>query len=203
MKKYYGYISGDLKEEKEFYAEESKKKDWEFIKRSGEMFLIHAYYHLFEDLVDSNVIDTKNYNLKHTQFYLNLAVGTELLLKSIFLKKRLSIDKGASRSKSFSEIINELDRIFPQLSISTLDELKNTLRLINLRRNNIAHRCKKSFDSYRHEYRLSYVILYIYEKFQGDNQELIDLLLKSLKRSKVSSGIDFKPLRVKSKSLMK
>jgi hypothetical protein len=136
----------------------------------------------------------------------------ELLLKSILLKKGKKINRPLKKSDSgldqertilFSVIIKEyLDKVFPQMSETTIEEIKLTLKLINLRRNNIAHRSKKSHDSYAHEYRFSYITLYIYEKFfYGESAELTELLLKSINRSKVTMGADFKPLRVKPRSL--
>ena len=41
-------IKNELQEEREFYAEELEEKDWEFLKEAGELFLIHAYTHLFQ-----------------------------------------------------------------------------------------------------------------------------------------------------------
>ena len=106
---------------------------------------------------------------------------------------------------SFGTIINKhLKSVFPNLIDETREEIENTLRLINLRRNNIAHCSKKSYDSYAHEHRFSYITLYIYEKyFYGQNPELTDLLLKSINRSKVTQGSDFKPLKIMPRSLRK
>jgi hypothetical protein len=39
------------------------------------------------------------------------------------------------------------------------------------------------------------------ESFYGDNPELTELLLKSINRSKVTTGADFKPLRITPRSL--
>ena len=215
MKQYYVSIKDELQEEKEFYAEELKKRDCEYLKKSGELFLIHAYSHLFETpLTGYEIFGDTNYKTKYGQFYLNLAVGLELLLKSILLKKGIKINrplKGGANNNldpaftiTFGTVIKRyLNRIFTeQLSKTTLEEIKDTLELINLRRNNIAHRSKRSRDSYLHEHRFSYITLYIYEEFfYGENPELTELLLKSIKRSKVSTGADFKPLRIKPMSL--
>ena len=137
------------------------------------------------------------------------------MLKSILLKKGIKINRQLEKNTndaldpestiSFGFIIEKyLKGLLPKLIESTLEEIKNTLRLINSRRNNIAHCSKKSYDSYAHEYRFSYITLYIYEKyFYGQNSELTELLLKSLDRSKVTTGDDFKPLRIRPKSLIK
>ena len=204
MKRYYVSIKDELQEEEEFYAEELKKTDCEYLKKSGELFLIHAYSHLFETpLTGYEIFGDTNYKTKYGQFYLNLAVGLELLLKSILLKKGVKIHLEPEKTISFRAVITKhLSRIFPKLSKTTLEEIKDTLELINLRRNNIAHRSKRSRDSYLHEHRFSYITLYIYEEFfYGENPELTELLLKSIKRSKVSTGADFKPLRIKPMSL--
>jgi len=227
MKPYYLSIEDELQEEKEFYAEELSKEDWKFLKEAGEMFLIHAYLHRFKiskvanklaeryggDPSQFEVFGDAEHKEKYRQLYLNLALGLEILLKSILLKKGEKINTplkddpenrlDPGRTIEFSTIINRrLKRIFPKLSKNTRQEIRDTLRLINLRRNNIAHCSKRSRDSYAHEYRYSYITLYIYERFfYGENQELTALLLKSIDRSRVTQGLDFKPLKIKPRSL--
>lgn len=214
MKPYYLSMKEDLREERKFYAEELRKTDWEYLKNPSELFLIHAYLHLFQSSpAGYEVFGDTNYKIKYSQFYLNLAVGLELLLKSILLKKGVKVNRPLEKDAnsnldpkytiSFGFIIEEhLNKIFLRLSKTTLEEIKDTLRLVNWRRNNIAHRSKKSRDSYAHEYRISYITLYIYDEFfYGDNPELTELLLKSINRSKVTTGADFKPLRITPRSL--
>jgi len=200
-----------LQEEQKVYAEELKGTDWRYIKEASDLFLIHAYSHLFESHSEEVFAD-KNYTKRYSQFNLNLAVGIELLLKALLLKKGVEINlplkNGTSgeidpeKTISLRAAIDRLNKIFPHLSKTTLEELKNTLKLINLRRNNIAHCSKRSSDHYAYEYRFSYVILYIYEEFfHGENAELTDMLRKSIDRSRVTQGSDFKPLKIKPKSL--
>jgi len=228
MNKYYRMIKQDFQEEKKFYSEELGKSDWKHLKEAGEMFLTHAYSHLFHisqstnnfaklygfDASQVKVFGDDEYNKRYSQFYLNLAVGLEILLKSILLRKDVKINqklKGdpnnsldPEKTIPFGVIIGRhLKKVFPKLSKSTLEEIKATLKLINLRRNNIAHCSKRSHDTYAHEHRFSYITLYIYEKyFYGENSELTELLLKSLGRSKVTQqSIDFNPLKIKPRSL--
>ncbi|MGB2815047.1 MAG: hypothetical protein WBC50_01490 [Dehalococcoidales bacterium] len=226
MKQYYISMKDEVEYEKQFYSGELKKPDWKPLKEAGVMFLIHAYSHRFQisqvayklaerygaDASQFEVFGDADYTMKYSQFYLNLAVGLELLLKAILLKKgekvnRLLTEKASGELDSektimFGETINRLTKIFPTLSSNTRDEIKDTLMLINLRRNNIAHRSKRSYDSYAHEYRFSYITLYIYEKFfYGENQELTALLLKSIDRSRVTQGVDFESLKIKPRSL--
>ena len=218
MKQYYISMKDEFEYERQFYSEELKKSDWKPLKEAGEMFLIHAYSHRFQisqvaykfakpygaDASRLEVFGDTDYKIKYSQFYLNLAVGLELLLKSILLKEGVKIHLKPEKTISFGDVIKKhLKKIFPKLIEITFQEIKETLRLINLRRNNIAHRSKKSYDSYAHEYRFSYITLYIYEKyFYGENSELTELLLKSLDRSKVTQqSVDFKPLKIKPRSL--
>jgi hypothetical protein len=192
MKQYYLSIKDELQEEEKFYSEELGKADWGPLKEASEMFLIHAYSHRFQisqsayklaerygaDPSQFEVSGDNEYKIRYGQFYLNLAIGLELLLKSILLKKGKKINRPLKKSDSgldqertilFSVIIKEyLDKVFPQMSETTIEEIKLTLKLINLRRNNIAHRSKKSHDSYAHEYRFSYITLYIYENFSTE-----------------------------------
>ncbi len=229
MKQYYISMKNELRGEKKFYTEELGKSDWKFLKEAGEMFLIHAYSHLFQipqvaykfaeklggDASQIEVLFDDEYKIRYGQFNLNLAVGLELLLKSILLRKGIKINtpikKGthntfdSGHTISFSIIIKEhLRSIFPKLGKNTFEEIQDTLKLINLRRNNIAHCSKRSHDSYAHEYRFSYITLYIYDRFfYGENQELTELLLESMDRSKVTQGSDFKPLKIKPRSIRK
>lgn len=208
MKQYYIPIEEELQYERKFYAEELDKKDWEPLREASELFLIHAYSHLFEASLDGyEVFGDTNYQKKYSQFYLNLAVGLELLLKSILLKKGVRINLKPERTISFRDVITRhLSKIFPKskLSKDTLKEIRYILKLINLRRNNIAHCSKRSYEHYAYEFRFSYITLYIYEEFfYGQNLELTELLLKSIDRSKVTQGADFKPLRIKPRSLRK
>jgi len=204
MKPYYLSIRSDLQEEQALYAEELRKNDWEYLKASSELFLTHAYSHLFKPSpAGYEVFGDTDYKIKYSQFYLNLAVGLELLLKSILLKKGVKINLGPDRTIQFSHIIRKhLNKIFPKLGKTMLEEIRDTLKLINLRRNNIAHCSKRSRESYAHEYRFSYITLYIYEEFSPEyNLELKSLLLESISRSKVTTGADFKPLRITPRSL--
>ena len=219
MKQYYRSMEQDVQEERKFYSEELGKSDWKPLKEASEMFLIHAYSHRFHisqaalrfaerygaDPSQFEVLGGKEHTIRYGQFNLNLAIGLELLLKSILLKKGEMINLGQEKTILFSTLINKhLSRIFPKLGKNTLKEIQDTLKLINLRRNNIAHCSKRSYDTYAHEYRFSYMTLYIYEKFfYGENSELTELLLKSLDMSKVTQSIDFKPLKIKPRSLRK
>ncbi len=206
MTRYYISMEEELQYERKSYAEELKKKDWQYLKESGELFLIHAFSHLFEvPPVGYEVFGDNNYKIKYSQFYLNLAVGLELLLKSILLKRGVKISLSPERTIQFRRIIEKyLDKIFPTLRQNTLKEIKHTLELINVKRNNIAHRSKRSYDHYAYEHRVSCITLYIYEEFfYGENPELTKLLLKSIDRSKITMGSDFEPLRIKPKSLRK
>lgn len=160
--------------------------------------------HLFETPIKGyELLGSDEHKTKYSQFYLNLAVGLELLLKSILLQKGIRVNLTVKRTMQFSHIIERyLDRILPGLSINTLNEMKATLMLINEKRNNIAHRSKRIYEHYAYEYRFSYVTLYIYERFfYGQNEPLTKLLLKSIERSRITSGMDFKPMRIIPKSL--
>ncbi len=99
MKQYYVSMKDEVEYERQFYSEELKKSDWKPLKEAGEMFLIHAYSHRFQisqvaykfakrygaDASQFEVFGDTDYKIKYSQFYLNLAVGLELLLKSILL----------------------------------------------------------------------------------------------------------------------
>ncbi len=204
MKQYYISIEEELDYEAKLYAEELLKEDWPYIKEEAELFLIHAFSHLFETSVKGyEVLGSDEHKTKYSQFYLNLAVGLELLLKSILLKKGIGVNRTVTRTIPFSRIIERhLDGILSGLSTNTLSEMKATLMLINEKRNNIAHRSKRIYQHYAHEYRVSYATLYIYERFfYGQNEALTKLLLKSIERSRITVGTDFKPMRLTPRSL--
>ena len=204
MKQYYKSIKEELDYEAELYAEKLLKKDWRYMKEEAELFLIHAFSHLFEISAKGyDLLGSDEHKTKYSQFYLNLAVGLELLLKSILLKKRIGVNINGKRTRQFSYIIeHHLNGILSGLSANTLSEVKATLMLINAKRNNIAHRSKRIYEHYAYEHRFSYVTLYIYERFfYGQNESLVRLLLKSIERSRITSGMDFKSMRITPKSL--
>ncbi|MFC1947243.1 hypothetical protein ACFLXY_04900 [Chloroflexota bacterium] len=204
MKEYYISIEDELKYERSVYAEELHRSDWLFFEENAETFLIHAYRHLLDEPSYENyILGSYEERTQYNQFYLNLAIGLELLLKSILLKKSVNVNLKNYRTLQFGNIISEyMEKILPKLSLSTIDEIKTTLMLINEKRNNIAHRSKRSYEHYANEYRFSYVTLYIYERyFFKKNDLLTELLLKSISRAKVSSGADYSPLKIKPKSM--
>jgi hypothetical protein len=152
MKPYYVSIKDEIQDEENFYTEEYKDADYVYLNESSELFLVHAYTHLLFNLNNGfEIFRDTNYQIKYGQFYLNLAIGLELLLKSILLKQGKPINKPLKNKSEiklnpeltlqFREIINKhLDEILPRLDETTLEEIKDTLRLVNLRRNNIAQR---------------------------------------------------------------
>ena len=71
MKPYYISLDDELQYERKYYAEELKKRDWEYLKESSELFLTHAYSHLFETSSGREVFGDANYKTRYSQFYLN------------------------------------------------------------------------------------------------------------------------------------
>jgi hypothetical protein len=75
MKPYYVLIKDEIQEEEKFYAEEHKESDWVNFKDASELFLIHAYSHLFLNSLDGfEILGNADYQIKYGQFYLNLAI---------------------------------------------------------------------------------------------------------------------------------
>ena len=196
---YYLNMKDELEYERAQYREDLLPNDWQYLLEESELFLVHAYTHLFK-VSDKGyeVLGDVDNRLKYSQFYLNLAVGVELLLKAILLKKGLNINHNKIKTYQFSEIIeNQLKCIFPKLKDNTIEDMRTTLKLLNEKRNNIAHRSKRHYDHYAYEHRFSWVILYIYEMyFLGHNEVLTGLLVASIKRSVVRGSMDFKPMRI-------
>ncbi|MFC1983732.1 hypothetical protein ACFLVO_01780 [Chloroflexota bacterium] len=154
-------MKDEYEDEKRFYSEELKNSDWEFLKEASEMFLIHAYSHLFHisqstdkmaehlglDASEIRVLGDKEDRKRYSQFYLNLAIGLEFLLKSILLRKNERINTKKSNKKlngepnnnlnpektiSFGSIIDRhLRKVFAELCKNTFEEIKDTLKLIN------------------------------------------------------------------------
>lgn len=211
------YISrkGELDYERSLYSEELGKSDWKYLKEASEIFLIHAYKHLFKK-PQTYILGDFNYSTTYSQFYLNLGVGLEILLKSALLKNGIKINSELKNNKSLNLdpaktiglgiiIDKHLSNILKGLCQETLEEIKCILKIINLRRNNLAHCFKKTLDSVADEYVFSYITLYIYQKcFNDENTELIKLLLKSISRSKTTQNSTcYKRLRIKPKALRK
>ncbi len=114
--------------------------------------------------------------------YLNIAVGCELLLKSIYLKNGYAINQTKNkeiikfnddvkdvlvkgRTHSFNTLINSAKtKVFSDLGISEGEagKIKNVFRLINLKRNNLVHAGKKHFDHYKYAECIGKMILLLY-----------------------------------------
>ena len=191
-------MESTLREEETFYNEEPKEMHIENVRKTGEMLIEHAYQHMSkfkEDLHGSDDNETIDTN---AQFYLGLSIGLELLLKSEFIRRKINIIDRKNENKlytiSFRRIIENLDKIL-DIDKDDLSEIKLTLDLIRIRRDNLAHLAHKRFINYPDEHRISYVVLLIYDKLGGNNKRLIEKLKERIEKSKVISGMDYKPLK--------
>lgn len=187
----------ELEEEEKFYNEEPTEKHFENIRKAGESLIEHACDHMSglkptRLASDGEPVDT------YAQLYLNLSMGLELFLKSEFIKRKINIVYRKKKNKlytmSFREIIENLGKIL-DVDEEDLDEIKVTLNLIRIRRDNLAHLSHKRLGHYANEHRIFYVTLLIYDKLDGNKEELIKKLKERIEKSKVQSGMDYKPLK--------
>ena len=82
----------DLKKE---YKKILKKEDYKILNQRSETFLLHAMKHLITQKSESIEFPSTEWETKITQYYLNLAIGLELLLKSALLKNDVNISPGS------------------------------------------------------------------------------------------------------------
>ena len=166
-----------IKDEKEFIKECYKQSDFRYFKENAEILISHGIDH-YKKISESDV--GHNDHIYHS--YLNIAVGCELLLKSIYLKNGYAINqtnnKGIikfndavkdvlvkDKTHSFNTLINsDKTEVFRDLGVSKGEtrKIKNVFRLINLKRNNLVHAGKKHFDHYKYAECMGKTILSLY-----------------------------------------
>lgn len=166
-----------INDEEEFVKECYKQSDSKYFKENAEILISHGIDH-YKKMSESDM----EHNDHIYQAYLNIAVGCELLLKSIYLKNGYAINQTKNkeiikfndgvkdvlvkgRTHSFNTLINSAKtKVFSDLGISEGEagKIKNVFRLINLKRNNLVHAGKKHFDHYKYAECIGKMILLLY-----------------------------------------
>ncbi|NOQ32621.1 MAG: hypothetical protein GQ567_00260 [Methanosarcinales archaeon] len=166
-----------INDEEEFIKECYKQSDFKYFKENAEILISHGIDH-YKKMSESDM----EHNDHIYQAYLNIAVGCELLLKSIYLKNGYAINQTKNkeiikfnddvkgvlvkvRTHSFNTLINSAKtKVFSDLGISEGEagKIKNVFRLINLKRNNLVHAGKKHFDHYKYAECIGKMILLLY-----------------------------------------
>lgn len=204
MKEVYIDPKDDLNDLKKEYERASDKNDFLILHRRAENFLLHSMEHLFS-APQEIYLTSPEWETKVTQYYLNLAIGLELILKSALLKNGKKISRFNKKKNEesdeytipFSLVIDKINEIkeFEDVDTKDLDEIKNCLRILNFQRNNFAHKCIVIFDSYEYPYRFSMIALFIYHKLGGKHKELLTLLKQVLVKYKNQPGMIFIPFK--------
>jgi len=166
-----------IKDEEEFIKECYKQSDFKYFKENAEILISHGIDH-YKKMSESDM--EHNDHIYHS--YLNIAVGCELLLKSIYLKNGYAINQTKNkgiikfnddvtdvlvkgRTHSFNTLINsDNTEVFSDIGISEGEarKIKNVFRLINLKRNNLVHAGKKHFEHYKYAECIGEMILLLY-----------------------------------------
>jgi len=146
-----------IKDEEEFIKECYKQSDFKYFKENAEILISHGIGH-YKKMFESDM--AHNDHIYHS--YLNIAVGCELLLKSIYLKNGYAINQTKNRGiikfnddvkdvlvkvrmHSFYTLINSAKTtVFSDLGISEGEagKIENVFRLIKLKRNNLVLLCQ-------------------------------------------------------------
>ncbi len=170
-------VDGWIKYEEEFIEEYYKQTDFKYFKENAEILISHGIDH-YKKMSESDM--AHNEHIYHS--YLNIAVGCELLLKSIYLKNGYAINQTKNkeiikfnddvkdvlvkgRAHSFNTLINGAETtVFSDLGISEGEagKIKNVFQLIKLKRNNLVHAGKKHFDHYKYAECMGKMILLLY-----------------------------------------
>ena len=166
-----------VKDEEEFIKECYKQSDFKYFQENAEILISHGINH-YKKISESDMA----HNDHIYQAYLNIAVGCELLLKSIYLKNGYAINQTKNkgiikfnddvkdvlvkdRTYSFKTLIDgDKTEVFGDLGISEGEarKIKNVFGLINLKRNNLVHAGKKHFDHYKYAECIGKTILLLY-----------------------------------------
>ena len=197
-----------------YYSLSSDKRESETgLTKPPHEFLLERSSKLIE-LGFNNILDSKELN-SETEWseidwgefdYILIGIGTEFLLKAIFLKdnpklfiEKTRLNKGTYQTPGFNACKNWLiDFLRDILPLTHLERVENILELIQLKRNNLVHLSFHRRSDYREVYQVSNLLGYLYANFFETNPSNILEKLNTVKeKTKVTSGIDYEPVEFK------
>lgn len=137
--------------------------------------------------------------------YILIGIGTEILLKAIFLKQQpnifielISFNKNTNTyqtpgfNKCKKQVIDFLRSI---LSPTHLERVKDILELIQLKRNNLVHLSFHRMSNYREDYQVANVLKFLFVYFFNANSfNIVEKLDEAKEKTKVIYGIDYEPV---------
>lgn len=137
--------------------------------------------------------------------YILIGIGTEILLKAIFLKqepnifiKLISFNKNTNtyQTPGFNKCKKQvIDFLSPILSPTHLERVKDILELIQLKRNNLVHLSFHRMSNYREDYQVANVLKFLFVYFFNANPfNIVEKLDEAKEKTKVINGIDYEPV---------
>lgn len=157
---------------------------------------------LLEDsakIIDLGLYDVepkeKKWEESKTFDYILIGVGTEILLKAIFLKEEpdIFIEKKQIKKLGFYSCKGWLIGFLrPDLPPGHLERVKDVLDLIQLKRNNLAHLGFHQMTDYRDQYQVSNVLGFLFLKFFKESSHgIVEKLAIVKDETKVRYGNDY------------
>ena len=197
-------LSDDIKEEEKFYRDglerirkyyslpkNKREKETGLKDPPHEILMKRAGY-----LICSGLEDIKNWqNVEEEPIgYILIGIGTEILLKAIILKedpKYFVENIRGGRTLSFKQCIGKLIDILPEnFTLKEARRIKEVLKLIHLKRNNLVHLGFHQMHHYREDYHIASTLEFLFKQFFEKGTEQITVKLKKFKENaKIISGI--------------
>lgn len=191
----YASIQRDFEEEKRFYCRHLPKKElwYALLEEEAETAILHGIGHFKKD--------RKNKIFGGKQVNLNVGIGTELLLKAIIVKNNGYILHETDKSKTidFEKCISRLKKILrkdKRFDKKVIGRIEYVLRIIKLRRDNIAHSSISHASSYRTPPQIFGVLGFLMRKYFG-KCKLALKLRRLAKKERVPSKFpenDYEPI---------
>lgn len=189
----YASIQRDFEEEKSMYFRPPPHDELlcELLRTEAEAAILHGIEHFRKDR-DAGIFGGRQFNI-------NIGIGTELLLKSILVKKNKPIFKDGGNSVSLGDCIYVLKKILNDeilLDRNAIGRIDYVLRTIKLRRDNIAHLSLTRASSYRTPPQIFRVLEFLMATYFGECALAIELreLTEKERVSPKFPEMDYEPI---------
>lgn len=176
----------------------------EMLLESSSRLVELGFYNILNRKESNSETEWSDINKKDFDYIL-IGVGTEILLKSIFLKEEpnnfikltnLSKHKDTYQAPGFNKckkwLINFLSHI---ISPTHVERVKDVLELIQQKRNNLVHLSFHRMSNYREDYQVANVLKFLFVYFFNANSfNIVEKLDKVKEITQVTCGIDYEPV---------
>lgn len=203
-------LERDIEEEKKFYntglerireyysLPEDKRGEKTGLKNSPHEILAKRASDLISIGLES--IEKSRYLIDESTGHILIGVGTEILLKAIILKEDSNYfveNIRGEKTLSFQQCVEKLTKLFQKiLTPKQVRRIKEVLKLIQQRRNNLIHLGFHQMESSRQDYQIAHLLEFLFLYFLGENANpIVEKLREFKEKRKVISGMDYEPLK--------